>query len=174
MCERFGERVARKQAGEDFCNAKKFHEAKKETENTSRRRQAFQNHRDRQNQARPFGQASFHGHQARRPHAQAQEVDLGQPQGRRRNQANASLWLDFCAESQRNPRPDSKLRRNTAGRKPCESCQAALHGCLPADVTAGLRIRQHNPRQTRCMGLFSRPIASRLSRHKKRRNPWHA
>src|SRR5216683_1262625 len=87
----------------DSGNAKKFDQAKEEAENASRRRQALQVHGDRQDRPRPFRQTPFHRHQALRPHAQAQKVDPGQLERRRRGEADASLWLRFCAESQRNP-----------------------------------------------------------------------
>src|SRR5260370_15680935 len=72
----------------------------------------------------------------------------------------------------------SKLRSPTARRKPRKSCQAALHGCLPADT-------KHQPRQTRCVGSFffatdrtylsrqktRRTHGTRKTRHKTSRSP---
>src|SRR5882724_6562881 len=80
-------------------NAKKPIETKTETEDASRRPEALQDHRQRQNQARSFRQAPLDGHQSARPHAQAQEVDAREQGRRGQRQADASLRLKTFFES---------------------------------------------------------------------------
>src|SRR6266404_4767090 len=74
-------------------NAKKPIEAKIEIKDASRRPEALQDHRQRQNQARSFRQAPLDGHQSARPHAQAQEADAREQGRRRQRPPDASLRL---------------------------------------------------------------------------------
>src|SRR6266850_998529 len=76
-------------------NAKKPIETKIETEDASRRPEALQDHRQRQNQARSFRQAPLDGHQSARPHAQAEEVDSREQSRRGQRPADAPVRLDF-------------------------------------------------------------------------------
>jgi hypothetical protein len=105
-------------------HAKEFDKTEIETEDSSRRQKAFQDHRERQNQTDAFRQAPLDGHQGSGPNAQAEEADAGQSQRRGRHQANAPLRLSFRRTFHRSS--SFVFRFST-------SCQAALHGCLPAD-----------------------------------------
>ena len=74
-----------------LANATQQHQTQKETQNASRRRQAFQNNFRRKNSPHALRQAPPAWHKEARPHAQAQKADAGEPSRPRRREANASL-----------------------------------------------------------------------------------
>src|SRR5260221_1806171 len=94
-------------------------EAKKETENASRRRQALQDHRDRQDRSDALRQAPLYRHQEAGSYAQAQEIDARESGRCSCNQADDALRpLDFALNfSVILSLVFTELSRNIAGRK---------------------------------------------------------
>jgi hypothetical protein len=74
-------------------HAEKQIETKIEVEDAPRSQEAFQDHRQRQNQARSFRQAPLDGHKSPGPHAQAEEVDAREQGRRGQRPADASLRI---------------------------------------------------------------------------------
>jgi hypothetical protein len=82
---------------EDLGNATQPIETEDETENTSRRRQAFQDYGHRQTAEDAFRQASPVGNQSARAYAQTQKDDQGQQSRQAQDHADASLRLEISA-----------------------------------------------------------------------------
>src|SRR5258708_39385467 len=79
---------------EDLRNATQSIETEIETEDPSRRRQAFQDYRHRQAASHALRQAPSAGNESAWSYAQAQEDDQGQPGRRSQDHADASLRLE--------------------------------------------------------------------------------
>src|SRR5579885_350976 len=119
------------ESGEDSGNATQFHKTEAEAKNASRGPQALQGHRHRQGQAHAFGEASPARHQEARAHAQTQEADDRESGGSGQREADAPVWRLIVAKT--DCFRVSRFRF---------SCQAALHGCLPAELPGESRARQ--------------------------------